>query len=297
MWYFIDKKRLTTLLTDLSVVSDTTVRFFDQNGKLLLSVGAAEEFCRTVTGNTVLCAQCHACGCIYMHAPGEGRDKPFMYTCHLGISEVIVPAKPEKDVMGWVSISGAVPAQNREKRWDNILRLCREYGLDTQKVRESFFRLKRYDIAEGGMHPFARMIDVCLRYAVEERIICSRYPSVLEEAIETIKSRLHEPLSVTEVAETLGVSQAYLTNLMSKELGICPGQYIIREKMKIAADLLLQNGDMSIAQVGMAIGIADASYFSRLFKKHFGLTPSEYISSKGMQDYFEFRSDYKEYFK
>lgn len=283
MWYTADKNALMTLLSDLSALSGTTVRFFDMNRDPVFTAGQTERFCACAAAVPALCARCRSGACLHLHGLADQRDEPLVRTCPLGVSEVIVPAVLDGCPVGWVCLSGLVPAQGQQKKWEDIRSLCRTAQRETAALQEAFFALKRYDAVTGGLAAFLRMAEVCMHQMAAQKIVRLHYPSFLEEALKVIEDNIRGPLSVKEVAEALDVSPAYLTDLMSKELGICPSQYIMQKKMRIAADLLQKDGEMSIAEAGTAVGLGDAGYFSRVFKKYHGLSPSEYLAANREQ--------------
>lgn len=84
-----------------------------------------------------------------------------------------------------------------------------------------------------------------------------------------------ESLSVNEIAEKLYVHPVYLNRIFSKERGITIGQFIIGERMKLAADLLKTNY-LNANAVAELVGYKSYSNFNQMFKKYFGCSPSQY---------------------
>ena len=79
----------------------------------------------------------------------------------------------------------------------------------------------------------------------------------------------------------LPFSYEYLRKLFQKEIGLTPHQYMQRKRLQIASELLLSAipADGSVADVARACGFHDPLYFSRMFKKHFGISPSRYAET------------------
>lgn len=95
------------------------------------------------------------------------------------------------------------------------------------------------------------------------------------QCINYIQHKLTAKLSVAELAQHCYLSQRQLNNLFRKELGVTPGQYLDDQLMLAAQRRLIQTTD-SIGSISEALGFADQFYFSRKFKKSFGLTPLQY---------------------
>lgn len=80
----------------------------------------------------------------------------------------------------------------------------------------------------------------------------------------------------------LGVTRRHLTKLFEKRYGLTPEQYIAQVRLHQAKELL--NKGNKITDTAFAIGMRSSSSFSTFFKKHMGISPSDYIAQK-IQDY------------
>lgn len=78
----------------------------------------------------------------------------------------------------------------------------------------------------------------------------------------------------------------YLRKLFKKEIGLTPLEYMTRMRMKKAEMMLtaMWSSDYSIAEIGQLCGFEDSLYFSRVFKKHFGCSPSAFAKNSGKTD-------------
>ena len=101
------------------------------------------------------------------------------------------------------------------------------------------------------------------------------YSEVVKKTIVLIESDLSSNLSSSSLAEALGLSLGYISSLFKKEVGKCLSEYIREKRMKYACHLL-ETTNLQIQTVALHCGIMDLQYFSKLFKKTFGITPSEY---------------------
>lgn len=82
-------------------------------------------------------------------------------------------------------------------------------------------------------------------------------------------------LSIEELSVMAGVSSATLRRLFRQHTGKSPSQFMLDIKMTIAAKKLLET-DERISDIAYLIGIQDPNYFTRLFKKNFGVSPYNY---------------------
>ena len=99
---------------------------------------------------------------------------------------------------------------------------------------------------------------------------------LVEAALGYIVENLSsEILSLNEVAEKLFIHPVYLNRIFKKEKGVTVGQYIISERMKLAAELL-KTKNLSANVVSELVGYKSYANFNSMFKKVFGCSPSQY---------------------
>ncbi|NJJ39742.1 response regulator transcription factor [Paenibacillus apii] len=82
-------------------------------------------------------------------------------------------------------------------------------------------------------------------------------------------------LTVDQVASGMYVDSSYLRKVFRKEGAIAVLDYITYTRMKQAKDLLAE-GNVKLAEIAERVGYADPNYFSKSFKKHYGMPPSEF---------------------
>ncbi|MGI6006826.1 MAG: response regulator transcription factor [Ruminococcus sp.] len=90
-----------------------------------------------------------------------------------------------------------------------------------------------------------------------------------------IQEHYTEPIKLEELAELVGFNSAYLSTMFKKETGQTITEYILEVRMEQARELLKQK-DIKINDIPEMIGLGDAKYFAKQFKKVSGLTPSQY---------------------
>lgn len=104
-------------------------------------------------------------------------------------------------------------------------------------------------------------------------------PSVIQPAIDYIHSNYHKgTIRVTHLADLCSISTVHLSNTFVKVFAMPPVKYINDLKMTRAKELL-GSGMYTVSRACYASGYNDESYFSREFKKHFKVTPSEYAKA------------------
>lgn len=94
-----------------------------------------------------------------------------------------------------------------------------------------------------------------------------------------ILSKAHEEdISVTDLGRHLGMSRTALYMKVMEILNVSPKNLIVSIKMEYARKLLVEGGK-NIQQIAYMVGFNNPKYFSTAYKKHFGISPSQYIKS------------------
>ena len=104
---------------------------------------------------------------------------------------------------------------------------------------------------------------------------------LVDRAIDYICNHYREPISLSDVARYLQLSDSYLSDIFHKTTGEPYSKFITRIRMEKAAELLLQYNQIKIYQVSERVGFLSTKHFMTVFKKTFGVTPSEYQASAG----------------
>jgi len=98
----------------------------------------------------------------------------------------------------------------------------------------------------------------------------------LENLEKILTQRLSDPhFGVQELAETLHMSRMQLHRKLKALTGLSASAFLRSQRLKTAAQLL-QSGNLSVHEIAYAAGFNSPSYFTRLFKEIYGLTPAEY---------------------
>lgn len=106
------------------------------------------------------------------------------------------------------------------------------------------------------------------------------FPASVSQFLESVFNPGKMPGTIASYASEIGISENYLSRLVKKHTGRSVGAWIDIVRIQ-RAKRLLSDTSHPIIDIAAAVGIDDQSYFSRLFKKETGLTPS--VFRKKMQ--------------
>ncbi len=115
-------------------------------------------------------------------------------------------------------------------------------------------------------------------FAAARSLRTSVHRTIVEDSIAYIHLHFQDPHSLFSLASRYQLSPKYFAEIFYKDVGISPINYLINYRMKFAEKLLLTT-NASIREIGRSVGYADPYQFSKMFKKHIGVAPSEFKSN------------------
>ena len=97
----------------------------------------------------------------------------------------------------------------------------------------------------------------------------------IEQVLIKMENGIKDNLTVADYAAEIHLSADRFSHLFTETMGVSPHRYMLELKLNKAKQLFRQT-DLNVKEVAEFVGIADPLYFSRLFKKHLGISPTDY---------------------
>jgi transcriptional regulator GlxA family with amidase domain len=127
-----------------------------------------------------------------------------------------------------------------------------------------------------------RLVECLLRFSLEDleqstgseedsRVPCAAWPWI----IEYIHGNINEDITREHVAKKFNLTPQYISKLFHKNTGLTFKAYLTAERMKHAAELLSQT-NLTIDEISWECGYQYTSYFIRIFRKHYEVSPGTY---------------------
>ncbi len=102
---------------------------------------------------------------------------------------------------------------------------------------------------------------------------------IVKATQEYLESHYAEDISLEDMAEQVNISPQYFSKLIKKTTGFNFIDWLSMLRVKKAKELLT-NSNLTVKEVCFMVGYKDPNYFSRIFKKRIGITPSEYVKKQ-----------------
>lgn len=103
----------------------------------------------------------------------------------------------------------------------------------------------------------------------------------LREALAYLEDNFAQQLKIEDVAQDHGLSPDQFSRLTRQLVGISPLQYLQNIRLSQAMELLLDE-NLQIAEIAFQVGFEDPNYFSRIFRRSTGQSPTQFRTGKGL---------------
>lgn len=145
--------------------------------------------------------------------------------------------------------------------------------LFTQIIRELQLRRAKYeDLLNMNLRHIFLLIN---RFLIEGNELGSDDLDEVERATHFFNENYSKNISIKDYAQSRHMSDCWFNRIFKKVVKVTPMQYIISLRITNAIDLL-ENTSYNIIKIANTVGYDDPYYFSRLFHKYIGVSPSEY---------------------
>jgi YesN/AraC family two-component response regulator len=114
-----------------------------------------------------------------------------------------------------------------------------------------------------------------LRMLAGTDVLPSQTSALVKRTVIYLHENYANPLSRREIAESIRVSENHLSRIFRRELGISPWDYLNRYRIRQAKELLASTED-SVTSVALQVGFNDPAYFSRVFRRQVGQSPTAF---------------------
>ena len=163
-----------------------------------------------------------------------------------------------------------------------VMKFVEKMGVEKANIDRTFKDYKQQIAAVSTGEKAAEYIEELIIQAIRMRNerLGKKHSSLITEAKEFIvKNYQEETLSLSDVADQVGLSSSHFSTTFKQETGKSFVEFLTSVRMDKAKEMLCFT-DMKASQISYEVGYKDPHYFSYLFKKTQGCTPSEYRSRR-----------------
>ncbi|MGL5313258.1 MAG: PocR ligand-binding domain-containing protein [Peptostreptococcaceae bacterium] len=285
----------------------------DYKGEPITEESGFSGFCGKTRQNSELknkCNKCDALGGVQSAITG----KPHIYKCHMGLVDFAIPIIVHNTYVGAI-LAGQIRVEEnvnleeiiKPTAWSDES-LVEEYSKievksydEVEAAANLMYQMANYIVEKTFLNNMKKELNHKTEKLKEESEIRSElekslreekekknkdeispkvsnrrvYSVEIEKAIEYIENNIKRPITLDDVASHINLSTHYLSKLFKKEMDVNFITYLTERRIEIAKEMLL-DPNIPIVNIAVDLSYNQPNYFSKVFKKTVGLTPTEY---------------------
>ena len=218
-------------------------------------------------------------------------DQPCIYRCHAGLTDFSIPLVIAGHLVGFV-LCGQVRLRNDDGAdLLDIMKVDDRWQADPELLNE-FSNVPEMDYSRvmASADLLKLIVENCLKKQLNFVVIkdstqpaepsrptraASPHDSKMKKALRYIDAHLSDDLRLEDVASHVYLSPYYFSKLFKKYQGIGFNAWVNQQRMAIARELLCHS-DWSIASIARNLGFSQTSYFCKVFRQTYQVTPQAY---------------------
>ncbi|CAH0528783.1 PocR ligand-binding domain-containing protein [Vibrio hippocampi] len=284
----LESQGITKVIQNFAYATGLAVVLVNLEGKEVSDSINFSKFCRKIRNNHVLNEKCRAsdrCGGL----EATKANRPCIYKCHAGLTDFSIPIEIGGTLVGF-ALCGQVKlddpvnlddVQEIDKSWMKDPELLEYYDqvpqIDCKRLLASADLLETLidDSVKGKLDVMVinDKSDIKSLFASDHPIKSNH--TRIHKAIRYIERHYFEDLRLEDVAEYVYLSPHYFSKLFKKEVGVGFNHYLNSQRL-IGAEKMLQYSDWSVSRIASNLGYSCSSYFCKVFKNAYGMTPQEF---------------------
>jgi AraC-like DNA-binding protein len=276
---YFNKDELLSIIHDFYILTHIRITIFDADYNEILSYPDRKAgICDYLRKNIDFDHQCFLCDRVHMEQASR-MSKPYIYTCHAGITEIISPLLLGEKVVGFLFFSHIFNFSSHDEALKEILSKTKLYlnAFDPAMEEKLIHEEPLFD--SEYLKAAARLLQETASYVISNRMAYLKYEDLSAKIDKYIKDHLAEDLSSKVLCDEFGVGKTYLYQLTNELYGEGLAEHIRKLRVHKAMDMIRENKNIKISAIASEVGFDDYSYFIVIFKKETGMTPKKFQTS------------------
>ena len=185
----------------------------------------------------------------------------------------MIPLRDDERIIGYLMFGQIADADEKTTLFTRLPALAEKYGFEGDQITAALETITVKSAEE--IAAASKIMEACTSYIIYKELITPESNRIIEAAKAYIEQRLDEEIDPNVLCKQLDVGRTRLYELFRVETGMGIAAYIRRRRMH-RAKKLLKTTTLSIDEIAQAVGFTDYNYFSRVYKKIYGKSPTKY---------------------
>ncbi len=197
------------------------------------------------------------------------ENKLLCYKCYAGLVEAVKPIVINDNCLGYIMIGQIRTSQKLTACTDFLKSLSVE---EFAALEQEFEGVPYYE--EKNVDDILRLFEMLADFIISHRLIAIKNADAVEMIKDYIHGNTSDFLTLEAAAAMVHKSKSFVSHGFKERTGGGLNQYQIGVKIERAKQLLTEDATASVKEIAFTLGFTDALYFSRLFKRKSGLSPT-----------------------
>lgn len=256
-------------------LNDVLVSFYEMNGmRIVIFDSVGNEIMAYPKDKCSFCKEVRSCPSLNELCQKSDsdaflksikNDDIYIYKCHAGLVEAVMPLRYSDQIVGYIMFGQITDIKNKTILSELVSQINNRYNLNCNS-KGIKFRSRKQIIAAS------KILEICSEYIILKEMIEPQNDRIIALAKKYIKENYQNQINVDDICTYCGCGRTKLYEMFKKEYGTGIAHYINKLRLS-AAKKLLKSTSLSIAEISEKCGFYDYNYFSRVYKKHFGISP------------------------
>ena len=265
-----DSNALYEALKDVCDLTNTTITLYDDNKNSLFSYEPYPcTLCQKIHIIKVISDKCKRCD---KEAIDKASKSPYIYKCHMGMTEVMLPVIKNDKIIAYLSLGKIIKSEDIPFLKKRIQLYCQKYELPETELLNAADKIPVVTVKT--LSACTNILTMLSSHLLMNNIITPNMPPLSIQIDSYIATHLNADLSVSALCSHFKISKSQLYKISVENYSCGISEHVKKLRIKEAKRLLFCS--LSITQVAEAVGMSDSNYFIKIFKKETGYTPLKY---------------------
>lgn len=270
-----DIPKLNFMLSAFCELTKMTITLFDSEMNCITDAGEWKKYCLAIGNEPQLLAQCEGCNRSNADTARNQRDT-FVYTCHAGICEAVVPIFIEDNLIAYLMIGKFRDVERFYSSEEMAVAAAEKYGLDREKLLAAYGELPVF--TKSSIDNAMIILKALVYYICDEKAIRIERDISAIELDKYIDEHISEKITFDSLCRAFNHNRNKINTMFHENFGESPLDHIIKRRIELAKKLLVTT-QYSAQEIASRVGMNTYDHFYRVFKKTTGMSLAQYRRS------------------
>lgn len=267
-----NQPKMVSLLQDFYTIVPIRIALFDTKQKNLYSYpNRHATFCELMNATKEGSNNCiKSNNDAFLNA--KRNKEPYFYQCHAGLTEMLIPiGNLAEESIGYIMLGQFKLKDLNERKWEDIYHNVQSIPLDFTKLEIAYGELSVIGIEQ--LKASAHILQALANYIWLNNYVRNQSDPLSKRIEEYMLENLSLPLSLSSLASKFEIGKTSLCSTIKLDYNMTVTELLLKHRMDRAKQLLRES-NLRVSEIAIMVGLPDYNYFSRVFKKEIGVSPT-----------------------